>query len=83
MHINPFQHRVTIGFALHADRVLDSMSILAMATRARPFSIITVTTLKAYHSQGMKGVGEKYKATIAAAAAETGLTEDQVKVCCI
>ena len=53
-----------------------------MAAPARPFSPAIVATLKAYHSRGMKGIGEKYKPTIAAAAVETGLTEEQVKVCC-
>lgn len=47
----------------------------------RSFSKATVAILRSYHRKGMVGTGNLYSCTIAASAAETGLTEEQVKVC--
>ena len=52
-------------------------------SRLRPFPPATVAVLRAYYGRGMRGVGERYKLSIAGAAAETSLTHDQVKVHCI
>ena len=53
--------------------------LIMMASR-RCFSESVVSTLKAYYAKGLVGVGKKYSGLISAAAQETGLTEDQVKV---
>ena len=37
--------------------------------------------LNAYYSQGMKGTGRQYKNIIQRAAADTGLSSAQIKVC--
>ena len=48
----------------------------------RCFPEAVVSTLKAHHAKGLVGVGKKYSGLISAAAQETGLTEEQVKVRC-
>lgn len=46
----------------------------------RQFTLKCTTALNSFFNSGMKGVGKQYEHLIARAAAETGLSSEQVKV---
>ena len=58
----------------------DMLQVSSSGKRCRRFDEKQLATLTAYYNTGMKGVGKAFSFTIEHAAAETGLSVDQVKV---